>query len=57
MINDCPKCGKPPAFNGKYKCDNVKCSEHGESYFVWEWQKLGDLDELKTVQQKYIDDD
>jgi len=38
MVNNCPCCNRLPRQEGLISCQNVKCLEFGEKYFVWEWQ-------------------
>tara|TARA_R110000850_G_scaffold100316_7_gene207542 strand:- start:2832 stop:2996 length:165 start_codon:yes stop_codon:yes gene_type:complete len=40
MINKCPCCGKQPVQAGLISCQNIKCLDYDEKYFVWEWQAL-----------------
>jgi len=40
MINNCTCCNKSPVQAGLISCQNNKCSNYDEKYFVWEWQVL-----------------
>lgn len=40
MINKCPCCNSIPVEAGLISCQNIKCPNYDEKYFVWEWQKL-----------------
>lgn len=40
MINKCPCCNTDPIEAGMISCQNIKCLEYDESYFIWEWQAL-----------------
>lgn len=40
MINNCPHCNKTPKVNVDVSCQNIKCLNYDEKYFVWEWQEL-----------------
>lgn len=40
MINKCPCCNTDPIKAGMISCQNIKCLEYDESYFIWEWQAL-----------------
>jgi len=40
MINKCHVCNSLPVEAGLISCQNIKCSEYDEKYFIWEWQAL-----------------
>lgn len=40
MINSCHSCNSIPVDAGLISCQNIKCPEYDEKYFVWEWQAL-----------------
>ncbi len=39
MINNCNCCNKYPKVKELISCENVKCLEFGQEFFVWDWQK------------------
>ena len=40
MINNCPICNKTPKVKVTVSCQNDKCTEFKDEYYVWEWQAL-----------------
>ena len=49
MINNCASCNKTPKVKIVVSCDNDKCLEFGEEFYVWEWQKLNEPGEGEKV--------
>ncbi len=40
MTNNCPCCNTLPVEAGLISCQNQKCLNRDEKYFIWEWQDL-----------------